>query len=102
MKITSEEQQEVIEIIQNYRKLHDNIAEIEVSMKDLDNMMKELRSKKDVIIDGIKDNRKREGVVIESMISKYGKGRLNLDEMNWLPNETNSETVKTEDNGTTN
>lgn len=83
-KITEVEQNEVIELIRKYRNLHDQIAEIEVSIKDLEQTMKAMQDQKDGIINGIRDNRENEALLIDKFHNTYGPGKLNLETMEWI------------------
>jgi hypothetical protein len=84
IKITDDEQSKILGLMAEYRSLHDGLNEIEASINKMVETIKEAYSLKEALDKRIKDVRASEDVVITGMIEKYGNGKLNLDDLEWI------------------
>jgi hypothetical protein len=84
MILNQEEQKTITELMNTYRKLHDEIARIEVTIKDLNESLKSLHGNKDTIINGISSARAYEANIIKGLEEKYGEGKLDVNTFNWV------------------
>lgn len=87
MILEQTEQTQILDLMSNYKQLHDEIARVEVSIRDLEAEMKKLHNDKDRVINGIEDNRDNEATIIKTLVDKYGEGKLSLQNMEWISNE---------------
>ena len=93
-KLLKAEKDSIIDIIQTYRILHGKIADVTDGIAAIEKEMKSLHSKKDSIIAQIQANREQEGELMNTLMAKYGKGKLSIDDMTWLSeNEDNENTT---------
>lgn len=81
------EKQNILDLMENYKKLHEQISRIEVTSKEMEKSLHLLHKEKDVVIKGIEDNRENESGIIKGLVEKYGEGRLDLQTFDWIPNE---------------
>ena len=84
MILEEQEKQQILSLMAKYRNLHDGISRIEVSIKDVEQTLRSLYEEKDAIVKGIEENRETETTVIKSLVEKYGEGKLNLDNFEWV------------------
>ena len=91
MILEQSEQKKVTDLMVNYRHLHDEIARIEVTIKDFEKSLQMLYKDKDAVVKGIEDARDNESTVIKGLVDKYGDGKLNLANFEWVTDETKSE-----------
>jgi len=81
------EQQQILNLMDRYKKLHDEIARVEVSIVDFEKSLKMLHDDKDKVIKGIEDNRESESTIIKALVDKYGEGKLDLAKFEWITNK---------------
>jgi len=91
MILEQTEQTQILDLMSNYKHLHDEIARVEVSIRELESEMKRLYSDKDRVINGIENNRDNEATIIKALVDKYGEGKLDVTTMTWYPNEIKQE-----------
>ena len=91
MILEQTEQTQILDLMSNYKQLHDEIARVEVSIRELEAEMKRLNNDKDRVINGIEDNRDNEATIIKALVDKYGEGKLDVTTMTWYPNEIKQE-----------
>lgn len=91
MILEQTEQTQILDLMSNYKQLHDEIARVEVSIRELEAEMKRLNNDKDRVINGIEDNRDNEATIIKALVDKYGEGKLDVTTMTWYPNEIKKE-----------
>ena len=87
MLLEPEEKQQILDLVDRYRTLHDEIAKIEASIVSFQESLKTLYKDKDSIINGIESNRENESTVIKGLVKKYGEGKLNLESFEWINNK---------------
>jgi len=93
-KITEQEQTEVIEMIKNYRNLHDRVAEtlmntkaVQEQMAKIQKTLDDMDTQKNALLNAIEDSRTKEKKWVGECIAKYGSGKLNLETMEWTSEE---------------
>lgn len=91
MILEQTEQTQILDLMSNYKQLHDEIARVEVSIRELEAEMKRLNNDKDRVINGIENNRDNEATIIKALVDKYGEGKLDVTTMTWYPNEIKQE-----------
>jgi hypothetical protein len=87
MILEQTEQQSIIDLMDNYRKLHEEITKIEVMTKDFEQSLRQLHKDKDAVIKGIEDNRENESGILKGLVEKYGEGKLDLSKFEWITNK---------------
>lgn len=93
-KLHKKETAALLELIHTYRNLHTKIAEVEDGIASVEKQMKKLYKQKDAVIAQIQANREREGELIDELLEKYGKGKLNLENLEWINDEDINEPVQ--------
>lgn len=94
-KLEKKETDAILDLIQTYRDLHTKIAEVEEGIVTVEKQMKKLHKQKDAVIAQIQANRDREGELIGDLMKKYGDGKLNLNDLEWVKqDETDNEPVQ--------
>lgn len=88
-KLLKSEKDSIIDMIQTYRALHSKIAEVEKVIESVEKQMKILYSQKDSIIAQMQVNRDQEGLLLNELVEKYGKGKLSIDDMTWITEDQN-------------
>lgn len=88
MVLEQTEQISILNLMSNYKKLHDEISKVETSINELEESLKELHKRKDAVIKGIEENRDNEATLIKGLVDKYGEGKMSLLDMSWITNET--------------
>lgn len=88
MTLEEIEKRNILDLMSRYRSLHEEIAKIEKSINDFNNSLKDLYKTKDIIVGRLEENRETEATLIKMLVEKYGEGRLNTNDMTWVPNET--------------
>ena len=86
MILEQTEQKSILDLMNNYRKLHEEITKIEVMSKDFEKTLQELYKTKDVVIKSIEENRENEAGIIKGLVDKYGEGKLDLQNFEWITN----------------
>lgn len=94
MFIEESEQRSIIELMDRYKRLHDEITRIEVTIKDVENDLRTLLKSKDSVVDGITKNREKEHQLILELTKKYGDGKLNVQNFEWIKTKENGMDVK--------
>jgi hypothetical protein len=87
MILEQQEQQEIVSLMDGYKKMHDEIVRVEVSIRDFEKSLKLLYEDKDKVVKGIEDNRKIEAEIIQKLITKYGEGKLDIRSFEWVNNK---------------
>ena len=86
MILEKEEQQKILDLMDNYRKLHEEISKVEVMVRDFEKTLQELYKTKDTVIKNIEDNRENEAGLLKGLVAKYGEGKLDLTNFEWITN----------------
>lgn len=87
MVLEQSEQKSILDLMSNYKKLHEEISRIEVSIVDFEKSLKMLYKDKDAVIKNIEENRESESTIIKGLVEKYGEGRLDLQNFEWVTNK---------------
>jgi len=93
-KLLKSEKDSIVDMIQTYRDLHGKIAEIEKGITMVETQMKKLYSQKDSIIAKMQANRDQEGLLLNELMEKYGRGKLSIDDMTWVTEDLNENVAK--------
>ena len=93
-KLTQEQQDQVIEIIRTYRKLHDIVAEMDINIQDLNARLAAINTQKDQYLNDIRKNRETETNYFKGMVETYGPGKLNIETMEWTSQPVPDEITK--------
>jgi predicted nucleic acid-binding Zn-ribbon protein len=87
MTLEPKEKQDIIDLMSNYKKLHDEINKVEKTMEEFQKTLDILNTTKDAVIKGLEENRETESTVIKRLVEKYGEGKLNLTNFEWEINK---------------
>lgn len=76
IKLTKEETRNIMIVVENYKQIFNRIESVEKRLAELNN-------EKDTLINTLDDLRKTENKAISDIVSKYGKGKLNLETLEY-------------------
>jgi predicted nucleic acid-binding Zn-ribbon protein len=86
MILEQAEQKQITDLMDNYRRLHTEIKRVEESIEEFQKTLNSLNEVKDVVVKGIEENRENESTIIKSLVEKYGEGKLDLTNFEWVTN----------------
>lgn len=87
MILEQAEKQSILDLMSNYKNLHNEINKVEKAMTELQKTLDTLNVTKDAVIKGLEDNRETESTVIKRLVEKYGEGKLNFTTFEWEINK---------------
>lgn len=80
------EKESILALLNNYRQIHDGLSTIEDSINIMQKSLTELLNSKDALINNLEENREGESTLIKGLVEKYGEGKLNLENFEWIIN----------------
>jgi prefoldin subunit 5 len=87
MILEQSEQKQILDLMDNYRRLHAEIKKVEDSITEFQKTLASLNEVKDVVDKGIEENRENESTIIKALVEKYGEGKLDLKNFEWVTND---------------
>jgi len=81
------EKESILALLNNYRQIHDGLSKIEGSINEMQKALTDLFNAKDALIKNLEDNREGESTLIKGLVEKYGEGKLNLENFEWVINK---------------
>ncbi len=84
MKITPDEKNEIVRLIETYKTIHDEIKTIENSITEFEEGLQSLYYKKDLIIKQLEDSRDSEIQMVNNLANTYGDGKLDINNFEWI------------------
>lgn len=76
-KLDTGDQEKILITLLHYKKLHEDIAELEQQIR-------ELQDKKDLMLTDLQLSRADETLVLANFESKYGPGKLDIMTLEWV------------------
>lgn len=80
------EKQNILDLMSNYKNLHEEIAKVEKTITELTSSLKELYKVQGGITKDLEDTRDKEATLIKMLVEKYGEGRLDTQNFEWITN----------------
>lgn len=84
-KITSEEQEFIKKLQEQYSELTVKLGQLNMEMHDLENTLNELKELKKDLLDQYIEAKKSERSFIDKLSESYGNGSLNLETGEFIP-----------------
>ena len=84
-KITSEEQEFIKKLQEQYSELTVKLGQLNMEMHDLENTLNELKELKNDLLNQYIEAKKSERSFIDKLSETYGNGSLNLESGEFIP-----------------